>query len=51
MDRFHGNMLTLDLGASMAASTAKAYGCAGISSDRIRLKTAEGFLALLGMTT
>src|SRR5215469_11543686 len=33
---FHGNMLTSALGASIAASIATAYGCAGISSGRIR---------------
>src|SRR5207344_2624131 len=32
---FHGNMLTSALGASIAASMATAYGCAGISSGRI----------------
>src|SRR5437879_12163953 len=32
---FHGNMLTSAFGASIAASMATAYGCAGISSGRI----------------
>src|SRR4026207_2249121 len=32
---FQGNMLTSAFGASIAASMATAYGCAGISSDRI----------------
>src|SRR6516225_9252176 len=32
---FHGNILTSALGASIAASMATAYGCAGISSGRI----------------
>ena len=32
---FHGNMLTSDLGASIAASMATAYGCDGISSGRM----------------
>src|ERR1700704_6690543 len=32
---FHGNMLTSAFGASMAASMATAYGCAGMSSGRI----------------
>ena len=32
---FHGNMLTSAFGASMAASIATAYGCAGMSSGRI----------------
>src|SRR5262245_64416879 len=33
---FHGNMLTSAFGASIAASIATAYGCAGISSGRIK---------------
>src|SRR5258708_27766555 len=33
---FQGNMLTSAFGASIAASMATAYGCAGISSGRIR---------------
>ena len=32
---FHGNMLTSAFGASIAASIATAYGCAGMSSGRI----------------
>src|SRR5439155_1079644 len=32
---FHGNMLTSAFGASIAASMAMAYGCAGISSGKI----------------
>ncbi len=32
---FHGNMLTSAFGASIAASMATAYGCAGISSRRM----------------
>src|SRR6185436_1806565 len=32
---FHGNMLTSAFGASIAASMATAYGCAGISSGRM----------------
>src|ERR1700681_583498 len=32
---FHGKMLTSAFGASIAASIATAYGCAGISSGRI----------------
>src|SRR5439155_11485874 len=32
---FHGYMLTSDFGASIAASIATAYGCAGTSSGRI----------------
>src|SRR5258705_315488 len=32
---FHGNMLTSAFGASIAASMATLYGCAGISSGRI----------------
>jgi hypothetical protein len=37
---FHGNMLTSAFGASIAASMATAYGCAGMSSGRI--STASG---------
>ena len=36
MGSFHGNMLTSDFGASIAASMATAYGCAGMSSGRAR---------------
>ena len=37
---FQGNMLTSAFGASMAASIATAYGCAGTSSGRISRRLA-----------